>query len=145
MMSISQRIGAGLAGSAALTIANEVAHRVAPESPRLDVLGMRALVRGMRVAGEESLPRGRTVPLLALVGDLTLNSIFYGWAVGRRPGAWLRGALAGAGAGIGAAVIGPRLGLNDTTGYHWGRRLAMVGLYALGGLAAALATRALSR
>ena len=144
MMTVSQRIGAGLAGSAALTLANEVAHRVAPEAPRLDVLGMRAIVRGMRVAGEAELPRGRTVPLLALLGDLTLNSVFYGWAVGRRPGAWLRGALAGAGAGVCVAVLGPRLGLNETTGYHWGRKLAMVGLYALGGMAAGFATRAVT-
>jgi hypothetical protein len=144
MMTITQRMGAGLAGSAALTLAHEIAHRVAPESPRLDVLGMRAIVCGIRSAGDE-LPRGRTVPMLALLGDLALNSAFYGWAVGRRPGAWLRGALAGVGAGIGAALIGPRFGLDETTGYHWGRRLAMVGLYALGGLAAGIATRAVSR
>jgi hypothetical protein len=139
-MTLPQRLGAGLVGTAALTLAHEVAHRVAPESPRLDVLGMRAIARGLRAAGDENLPRGRSLPLLAYAADLALNSAFYGWAVGRRPGAWLRGALAGLGAGLSAALIGPHFGLNRTTGYHWGRRASMVALYAFGGLAAGAAT-----
>jgi hypothetical protein len=142
-MTLPQRLGAGLAGTAALTLAHEIAHRVAPEAPRLDVMGMRAIVRGLRAAGDENLPRGRTVPMLSWAADLALNSAFYGWAVGRRPGAWLRGALAGLGAGLAAALLGPRFGLNETTGYHWGRRSAIVALYALGGAAAGAATRAI--
>jgi hypothetical protein len=135
-MTISQAIGAGAGGALALTLLNEAAHRLAPEAPRLDVLGMRAVVRGLRSAGAQP-PRGPLVPLLALAGDLIVNGAFYGLLVGRRrQTALVRGVLAGAGAGAAAVALAPRFGLNATTGYHWGRRTAMFGLYALSGLCA---------
>jgi hypothetical protein len=135
-MSLARTLGAGLGGAVVLTLVNEIGHRVASESPRLDVLGMRAVVRGLRTAGREP-PQGRVVPLLALAGDLAGNALVYGAAVRakpeRGPG---RGLLAGLVAGTIATLVGPRLGMNNRTGYHWGRRLAMVAFYALGGLAA---------
>jgi hypothetical protein len=141
VMMLTKRLGAGLAGSVALTLINELGHRVASESPRLDVLGMRAIVRGVRATGREP-PRGRAVPLAALAGDLVLNALNYGLAAGNRPA---RPVVAGFLAGVAAALIGPRLGMNDRTGYHWGRRLMMVGFYTGAGVAAAAAAHRLAR
>jgi hypothetical protein len=136
-MSIPVQLGSGLVGAAAVTLINEIGHRIASESPRLDVLGMRALVRGYRAA-DEAPPEGPAVPLMALGGDLVANTLYYALAVGRRADrALVRGTAAGLAAGVAAALVGRRLGLNSRTGYHWGRTLALVGFYTAGGLAAA--------
>ena len=137
-LTIPERVGSGLLGAAALTLINEIGHRVLSESPRLDVLGMRALVRGYRAADSDP-PRGPAIPLMALAGDLVANTVFYSFTVRRRSVG--RGALIGAAAGAVAAVVGRFLGMNGRTGYHWGRALAMVGFYSAAGVAAALAAR----
>jgi hypothetical protein len=135
-ITLGRRLLAGFAGASVLTLINEIGHRVASESPRLDVLGMRAIVHGVRATGHEP-PSGRVVPLAALAGDLLLNTLYYGLALGRtRRGARTRALLAGVAAGTAAAVlVGPRLGMNDRTGYHAGRRLAMAAFYTAAGAA----------
>ncbi len=139
-ITLSRRLGAGLAGSVAVTLINELGHRGASESPRLDVLGMRAIVRGMRAVGHEP-PEGRTVPAAALAGDIVLNTLYYALSAARPA----RPLVAGLAAGVAAALVGPSLGMNDRTGYHWGRRLAMIAFYTLGGVATAAVARRLSR
>jgi hypothetical protein len=136
-LTLPERAGSGLLGAATLTLVNEIGHRLMSESPRLDVLGMRALVRGYRAA-DEAPPRGPAIPLMALAGDLLANTVLYGLMVRRRSVA--RGALLGAAAGAAAAIVGRFLGMNRRTGYHWGRELAMVGFHGAAGVAAALAT-----
>jgi ABC-type cobalamin transport system permease subunit len=144
-MPLQRSLGAGLAGTVALTLLNELGHRVVSESPRLDVLGMRALVRALRAAGREP-PEGRVVPAGALLGDLLMNSLYYGLTIGRRPRrATARGLLAGLAAGVAASALAPSFGMNARTGYHWGRRLTMVAFYTAGGLATAAALHLLAR
>jgi hypothetical protein len=138
-ITLPRRLGGGLTGAVALTLVNEVGHRLVSESPRLDVLGMRAIVRALRAAGREP-PEGAVVPVGALIGDLIANTLFYGIALGRwRKRALGRGLVAGLGAGVAATLVGPHLGMNARTGYHWGRRLAMILFYGAGGVAAAAA------
>ena len=144
-MTIPAQIGSGLVGAAAVTLINEIGHRLVSESPRLDVLGMRALVRGYQAADERP-PEGPVVPMMALGGDLLANSVFYALAVGRRADrALVRGTVAGLAAGVAAALVGRKLGMNGRTGYHWGRTAALVGFYTAGGLAAAAAGILLGR
>ena len=133
-LSYLERLSSGLVGSGALTLINEIGHRVVSESPRVDVLGMRALVQGYRAAHERP-PRGPAIPLMALAADLLGYSAYYGLTARRSVP---RGALIGAAAGVVAALVGRALGLNGRQGYHVGRELAMVGFYTAAGVAAAL-------
>ena len=59
-----------------MTLLNQLAKRYLPEAPRLDVLGLRLATAAFHKAGIE--PRGFSVKIVALIGDLVSNSIFYG-------------------------------------------------------------------
>ena len=65
-------LGSGLVGACALTLIHETARRFVDDAPRMDVVGMRALARGLRAVDVEP-----PVPLheAALVGDLAANSL----------------------------------------------------------------------
>ena len=127
----------GGSGAAALTIAHEAVRQLTPRSPRLDRLGMSALERGLRALGVKP-PRGARLRGAALLSDIGANAIWYApVAFGKRL-TLARGHAHGLAAGIGAVVLPPALGLSAR---HRGRdvteKAITVGLYALGGLAAA--------
>jgi hypothetical protein len=137
-------LAGGLAGALVVTAMNETARRVIPGAPRLDTLGRRAIVKGMRRINLKP-PSGARLGRWALVGDIFSNSLFYGLAgAGARRGDWLRGALLGLGMGLGAVTLPPTLKLG-----RWPTRrtpqtkLMTVGWYLAGGLAAAATSRAL--
>ena len=44
---------AGACGAVALTAVHQLARRVATEAPRMDVLGERAIARGLQAAGSD--------------------------------------------------------------------------------------------
>ncbi len=52
-MSLLKALGGGLAGALALTAIHETVRRVSPDAPRMDVLGMRAIAKSLRAAGED--------------------------------------------------------------------------------------------
>jgi hypothetical protein len=108
----------------------------------MDILGERALARGLRALGVRP-PRGRRLHRAALAGDLVANSAYYALvASGRRP--WLRGALLGGAAGLGAVLLPPVLGLGRAPRGITRRTQALtVAWYLAGGFAAAAASRAL--
>lgn len=130
-------LGSGLVGALALTAAHEGLRRSGTPSPRMDVLGMRAFA-GLAEALGFKPPRGKELRRDALLGDIVANSAWFGLAShGHHP--FLRGASLGLLAGLGALTLPPVLGLGRTP------RSALVkgetvGLYVLGGLAAAAAT-----
>jgi hypothetical protein len=138
-------VGPGLIGSLSVTLIHEGARRVLKHPPRMDVLGKRALKKGGRWLGLRPA-HGRRLHRQALVGDILSNTLFYSLvAMGRPRRPYVRGAILGALAGLGAVVLPPVLGL--------GRRpsrakastaLLTVAWYLLGGLSAARATRALT-
>ncbi len=135
-------LGPGLAGSLALTLVHEGARRVLKHPPRMDVYGARALRLLSRYAGRKPA-RGKRLHRQALVGDLVSNTLYYalvGLGRPRRP--FLRGALLGSLAGVGAVLLGPRLGLGEAPGRaRLSTTLLTVAWYTLGGLGAAWATR----
>jgi hypothetical protein len=130
-------VGSGFAGAAAVTLLNESARRVIPRAPRLDALGMRAIARGLRAAGQEPLHGERLRG--ALAGDLVSNTLYYSLAgaAGGGRNAWLLGSLLGLGAGAGAAFLPPRIGLGHQPGETSATRAMTVAWYLAGGLAAA--------
>ena len=131
-----QAIGSGLAGAAVAAIANQTAKRTHPEYPGLDFLG-----KGLARLTHPSVRGSRR---MGLAGDLISHSLF-----GRRGAkrSWLSGALLGLGAGLGALAV-PQQKRN-----FWGKpirrtkgaKLATIGRFLAGGLAAAAATRAIGK
>ncbi|WP_435015516.1 hypothetical protein TA3x_003056 [Tundrisphaera sp. TA3] len=107
-------LASGLAGAVALTAIHEVARRVVPDPPRMDVLGRRGLRRVMRAAGltPPSEPEAQGI---ALVGDLATNGLAYSLVgLGPAGSAPARGAAIGAALGVGALVLPPVLGLGPS-------------------------------
>ncbi|MBC5776006.1 hypothetical protein H8S95_18160 [Pontibacter sp. KCTC 32443] len=141
-MKILEALAGGLAGACVLTLAHESLRRVVPEAPRMDVLGMRAIAKLMEKGGATP-PDDKTLHDWAMVGDVISNGLYYSLA-GAGKNAWLRGTLLGALAGIGAITLPGPLGLGEAPSERTTETKAMaVGLYLLGGLAAAMAARAI--
>ena len=70
-------IGLGLVGAASVTFLTHLAKRYLPAAPRLDILGLRLVTVAFNKAGIER-PRGFLLKIMALIGALISNSIFYG-------------------------------------------------------------------
>ncbi|MCG3160718.1 MAG: hypothetical protein JMDDDDMK_01793 [Acidobacteria bacterium] len=139
-----QALGTGLAGAAAAAIANKT---VIPGSSRRGFLGKDLVIDTLRHVRFEK-PSRRERRRMGVVGDVLANSLSYGFAGGR--GAkrnWLRGALLGLGTGLTALAI-PQ----QKRGF-WFRparrtnkaKLATIGRILAGGLAAAAASRLISK
>src|SRR4051812_15979255 len=94
-MKLLESVGAGLAGAVALNVLHESVRQVRDDAPRMDILGERAIAKGMRAVGVEPPP---TEDLYAptLAADLTSNAAYYGLVgAGDREGVWARGILLG--------------------------------------------------
>ncbi|WP_224363871.1 hypothetical protein [Hyalangium versicolor] len=138
-------LGPGLAGALAVTLIHEGARRVLDHPPRMDVLGKRSLKKGARWLGLRP-SRGQRLHRQALLGDILTNSLFYSLvALGRPRRPYLRGALLGGLAGLGAVVLPPFLGLGRRPSQaRTSTSLLTIAWYLLGGLAAARFTRSLA-
>lgn len=137
-------LSAGVAGAVTLTVLHQSLRRVQRHPARLDILGMRAVRRGMRGVGLRP-PRGVALERTALVGDLVSNTLYYsavGWSCcGQRRGdmrsSVARGAALGLVAGVGAVVLPPWLGLGRQPNRSAVQTPVMkVLLYTAGGVAA---------
>jgi hypothetical protein len=112
----------------------------------MDVLGMRAIVKMVRTAGETPPPRGEQ-HTLALVGDIVANAAYYSLVgMGKPDSVWLRGALLGGAAGVGGVVLPEPMGFGSEPSARTRETQAMtVAWYTVGGLAAAAAYRLMTR
>jgi hypothetical protein len=110
----------------------------------MDVLGKRALKKGIRWFGGRPA-HGLRLHRQSLAGDVLSNSLFFSLvALGRPKRPYLRGAVLGLLAGLGAVVLPPYLGLGrGPARARTSTSLLTVAWYTLGGLAAARATRGL--
>ena len=136
-------LGSGLVGACALTLVHEAARRYIDDAPRMDVVGMRALARGLRAVDIDP-----PVPLheAALVGDIVSNSLYYGLVGLGEPEDGVRnGALLGLAAGVAAVYLPEPLGLGRQPAKNSTEtNLLTIAFYLLGGLAAGAAYQALS-
>ena len=138
-------LGPGLAGALSVTLIHEGARRVLEHPPRMDVLGMRSLKKGIRWLGLRP-SHGRRLHRQALVGDFVTNSLYYALvALGRPRRPYLRGVLLGGLAGLGAVLLPPVLGLGRRPSQaRPSTALLTVAWYLFGGLGAARVTRSLT-
>ncbi len=77
--SVLQALGSGLAGAVAVTLVHETARRFIPNAPRMDVLGMRAIAKGMFKINEQP-PEGEELFHWSIMGDLVSNTLYYSLA-----------------------------------------------------------------
>jgi hypothetical protein len=136
----------GVAGAAALTLIHETVKKAVPNAPRIDLLGMNALSKGLKVIGAKT-PAERKLYGLALTGDLLSNTVFYSFAgIGKKENALLRGSMLGLAAGLGAVLLPKPMGLNENaTNKTIQTKIITVGLYVVGGLVAAGVMKFLDR
>jgi hypothetical protein len=141
-MKVSAGLAGGLAGTLTVASIHEALKRVTPDAPRMDVLDMELIRKGLKsinkeVPGEDELQRW------AVGGELFCDTAYYGLvAMGGKKGVWLRGALLGLIAGVTAVVLPKPLGLSEeASNKTLGTQMMTVGLYLMGGLAASAITQ----
>lgn len=132
----------GVTGALTLTLVHETARRCLPNAPRMDVLGMRAIAKGMSQLNERP-PGEKELFKYSLVGDIISNSLYFS-LIGTGRKAWWRGAALGMAAGIGGVLLPGPLGLGEEpSGRTPQTKVMTVAWYLLGGLAAAALSRTL--
>ena len=130
------------AGALALTAVHQLARRRVPNAPRMDVVGMRAIARGLRGMGIRP-PADDRLYRATLAGDLVSNTLYYAAAGFAGRDAVQAGTALGLGAGVGALALPPVLGLGLPPHVQsWANRIMTIAWYTLGGLVAGATYRA---
>lgn len=144
-MSVIKAVISGIIGAVVLTVIHQVARRRVAEAPRMDILGMRALARTLRLVGQKP-PTGQRLYRSALIGDLVTNTLFYSLVgLGKPESALARGVGLGIAAGLGGIVLPEPLGLGKAPSARTPQTQAMtISWYLIGGLVAALVYRAIA-
>lgn len=125
----------GLAGALAVTAVHETVRRFYPNAPRMDLLGMRAISKGLHFADQTPPPPGE-LHAWALVGEIISNGVYYSLVGSDKKALW-RGSLLGSAAGIGGVVLPGPMGLGEAPSNRTRETQALtVGYYFLGGLVA---------
>ena len=75
-MRLWRAIGSGFAGACAMTLVHQAARKLTPNAPRLDVLGMRAIVKSLHKM-EQTPPQGETLYDWAFAADLASNTALF--------------------------------------------------------------------
>ncbi|WP_227006285.1 hypothetical protein [Rufibacter latericius] len=126
---------AGLAGAMAVTVVHETVRRFYPKAPRMDILGMRAIAKGLRYAGQTP-PDDDKLHTWSLVGDIVSNGLYYSLTGGGKK-AWWRGAVLGAAAGVGGVILPGPMGLGVAPSARTKQTQALtIGYYLLAGVVA---------
>ncbi len=139
-------LGGGLAGAVAVSLIHESVRQVVPKAPRMDLLGINAISKGLDKAGL-SKPTHDSLYVWAMVGDIISNSLYYSLAgVGKEKNLWVRSSLLGLAAGVGAVLLPGPMGLEER---HSNRtlttKLMTVGLYVTGALVTAAVIKLLDK
>lgn len=145
-MSLAKAAASGLFGACTLTLIHESARQILPKAPRMDILGMRAITKSLRLLDQEAPPENQ-LHKVTLAGDIISNSAYYSLvSIGEPEHAVLRGTLLGLAAGIGAVLLPEPLGLGSApSGRTPETKVMTVGWYVAGGIAAAIMYRLLSQ
>lgn len=145
-MSVFRALAGGMVGAATLTLVHQLARALTDDAPRMDVLGMNALMLAARELDLEP-PDHDTLYVATLIGDIISNTAYYGLAaLGTEGGEVERGVLLGLAAGVGGIVLPPLVGLSSEPSRRTAATAVMtVAWYTLGGAAAGMCMRLLRR
>lgn len=135
-------VSAGLAGTLTVASVHEALKRVTPDAPRMDLLDMALIRKGLQSLNKD-VPEAGELQRWAVAGELFCDTAYYSLtAIGGKKGAWFRGAMLGLVAGITAVVLPKPLGLpEEPSNKTAATQLMTVGLYLIGGLVAAAVTQ----
>ena len=141
-MKVSAGLAGGLAGTLTVASIHEALRRVTPDAPRMDILDMELIRKGLKsmnkeVPGEDELQRW------AVGGELFCDTAYYSLAaIGGKKGVWFRGGLLGLVAGVTAVILPKPFGLpEEPSNKTLGTQLMTIGLYLMGGLVTAAVTQ----
>lgn len=144
MNAFSKAGSAGAVGAITTNVLHEVVRRTVPDAPRVDLLGMQALSKGLG-ALQLPTPKGRALYRTTLAADLVSNGAYFAFVGARPKSALFTGAMLGMLAGIGAVLLPPRMTLTgETTARTRNTALLSILLYTAGGIAAGLTYDALA-
>lgn len=143
---ILQSLASGLAGATVLTALHETARQFIDDAPRADILGERAIKKGMKKADLEP-PADDELYYWTLGGDLVSNALYYSLVGLAKPKhALLAGTALGLAAGVGAVGLPGPLGLGTApTNRTEATKIMTIGWYLVGGLVTAGAYTLLKR
>lgn len=134
MTQMGRSLASGAAGALALTAIHDLARRHVYYAPRMDVVAMRGLDRAL----PGNYHHSRRLHRLALAGDLVANSLYYSVVPGATTAAtWLRAAVLGTVAGVGALLLPERMGLGEPPYSRYRMNQVMTIAWYLAGAAAA--------
>lgn len=136
----------GLAGAVALTLIHETLKRTFPQAPRMDLLGMNALAKGLHLMKVKT-PDERKLYNLTLAGDLVSNTLYYSVAgITKKAHPLVRGSMLGLAAGLGAILLPKPMHLNSSYSARTTQtKIMTIGLYVIGGLVASAVMMAIDR
>jgi hypothetical protein len=137
-MKVSAALAGGLAGTLTVASLHEALRRVTPDAPRMDILDMELIRKGLKSMNKD-VPEEAKLQRWAVGGELFADTAYYGLAgMGGKKSVWLRGAVLGLIAGVTAVVLPKPFGLpEEPSNKTLGTQLMTIGLYLMGGLAAA--------
>lgn len=145
-MNTESAIEGGVAGAATLTILHEVVRKFVPDAPRMDELGIQALTKIFKMLHLE-VPEHDQLYLLSTTSELATNGLYYAIAgAGSEDNVYVRGALLGGLAGVGAVALPGVLGLDESASSRTMKTKVMtVAWYLIGGIVASAVTKELER
>ncbi len=136
-------LAAGVTGAAVVTALNEAGRRLVPQSPRMDLIGGRAVAKTAGALGLRR-PEHKERYRISLAGDLLSNSAYYALAAAGGRRSIPAGGAIGLAAGAGAAWLPKPLGLGRQPDARGALTPALtVTWYTLAGLAAGAVARLL--
>ena len=144
-MNTIKALAGGLVGSIALTTVHETMRRLQKDAPRMDLLGMQTLKKGLKKTDME-VPDRDTLFNWTMLGDIVGNALFYSLAGIGKKNALTKGTALGLAAGIGGVILPKYLGLDNEYSARTNKTKAMtIGWYLIGGVAAAVALKLLDK
>jgi hypothetical protein len=147
-MKLISSLAGGLAGAITVTIIHEVLRKTSPHAPRLDETGKQLTKNILQKAGRAPLSE-RQAYRSSLVGELLANAVYFSLAGSQMKHAFRNGGLLGLTAGLSAATLPSKLGLNGNGAHSNGahkksgssKKWITIGLYLAGGLVSAAVAR----
>lgn len=146
MIGFNKNMLGGLIGALVLNVVHSAAKRFDPEAPAVDEVGEEAMKKTVSAAGFKP-PKGNTLVAATFGADVASNAMLYTLiGYGGDKHRVLRGALLGTVVGLATLTIPEQAGLNAEPIKKTERtKLMTVTWYVIGGVAAALAIKALRK
>lgn len=136
----------GLIGAIVLNLVHESARKTIKDAPRIHKIGEQA-VRKISTSMNVTPPSGDGLFASVMAGDLMANAMYYSLiGKGDSQGIWMRGAVSGVTAGLGAIGLTKPLGLDDApVNRSLATQVLTIAWYTIGGLVAAGAIKIMNQ